>query len=85
MILHSKESDLVVVKSTINRIAIDARRNGISYSVRKDVATLPAVPKVVITVNPIGPQLQAPADAPIKEPNILPPIFRVFTVSNLTL
>ena len=85
MILHSKESDLVVVKSTINRIATDARRNGISYSVRKDVATLPAVPKVVITVNPIGPQLQAPADAPIKEPNILPPIFRVFTVSNLTL
>ena len=85
MILHSKESDLVVVKSTINRIAIDARRNGISYSVRKDVATLPAVPKVVITVNPIGPQLQAPADAPIKEPNILPPIFRVFTVSSLIL
>ena len=85
MILHSKESDLVVVKSTINRIATDARRNGISYSVRKDVATLPAVPKVVITVNPIGPQLQAPADAPIKEPNILPPIFRVFTVSSLIL
>ena len=85
MILHSKESDLVVVKSTINRIAIDARRNGISYSVRKDVATLPAVPKVVITVNPIGPQLQTPADAPIKEPNILPPIFRVFTVSSLIL
>ena len=75
----------VVVKSTINRIVIDARRNGISYSVRKDVATLPAVPKVVITVNPIGPQLQAPADAPIKEPNILPPIFRVFTVSSLIL
>ena len=74
-----------MVKSTINRIAIDARRNGISYSVRKDVATLPAVPKVVITVNPIGPQLQAPADAPIKEPNILPPIFRVFTVSSLIL
>ena len=79
------ESDLVVVKSTINRIVIDARRNGISYSVRKVVATLPAVPKVVITANPIGPQLQAPADAPIKEPNILPPIFRVFTVSSLIL
>ena len=85
MILHSKESDLVVVKSTINRIAIDARRNGISYSVRKDVATLPAVPKVVITVNPIGTQLQAPADAPIKEPSILPPNFRVFTVRSLIL
>ena len=79
------ESDLVVVKSTINRIAIDARRNGISYSVRKDVATLPAVPKVVITVNPIGPQLHAPADAPIKDPRILPPIFLVLTASNLTL
>ena len=85
MILHSKESDLVVVKSTINRIAIDARRNGISYSVRKDVATLPAVPKVVITVNPIGPQLQAPVDAPINDPSMLPPIFLVFTVSSLTL
>ena len=85
MILHSKESDLVVVKSTINRIAIDARRNGISYSVRKDVATLPAVPKVVITVNPIGPQLQAPVDAPINAPSMLPPIFLVFTVSSLTL
>ena len=85
MILHSKESDLVVVKSTINRIVIDARRNGISYSVRKVVATLPAVPKVVITANPIGPQLQAPADAPIKDPSILPPIFRVFTVRSLTL
>ena len=85
MILHSKESDLVVVKSTINRIAIDERRNGISNSVRKDVATLPAVPNVVITVNPIGPQLEAPADAQFNEPSILPSIFRVYTVNNLTL
>ncbi len=79
------ESDLLVVHSTINRIIIEPRRSGISYSVRKDVATLPAVPKVVITVNPIGPQLHAPAVAPINDPSRLPPIFLVFTVNNLTL
>lgn len=39
-----------------------------------EVATPPIVPNVDITANPIGPQLQAPADAPIIEPTKLPPI-----------
>ncbi|SVC78011.1 uncharacterized protein METZ01_LOCUS330865 [marine metagenome] len=45
---------------------------------------LPVVPKVVITEKPIGPQLQAPADAPITVPVILEPIFFAF-FTNLTL
>ncbi len=38
----------------------------------KDVA--PTLPKLEMIAKPIGPQLQAPAAAPIKEPNTLPPI-----------
>ena len=43
--------------------------------VRKEVAVAPTEPKVEITANPIGPQLQAPAEAPIIEPKRPPPIF----------
>jgi len=35
----------------------------------------PTEPNVEITANPIGPQLQAPAAAPITEPNMPPLIF----------
>jgi len=52
--------------------------------VRNELAILPAVPNVVITEKPIGPQLQAPADAPITVPVILEPIFFV-SFTNLTL
>ena len=45
---------------------------------------LPGVPNVVIIEKPIGPQLQAPADAPIIVPAILLPIFLTF-FTNLTL
>jgi len=45
---------------------------------------LPVVPNVVIIEKPIGPQLQAPADAPITVPVILLPIFLTF-FTNLTL
>ena len=45
---------------------------------------LPVVPNVVITEKPIGPQLQAPADAPIIVPVTLLPIFLTF-FTNLTL
>ena len=45
---------------------------------------LPVVPNVVIIEKPIGPQLQAPADAPIIVPVILLPIFLTF-FTNLTL
>ena len=43
--------------------------------VKNAVAVAPTEPKVEITANPIGPQLHAPAAAPIIEPRILPPIF----------
>jgi hypothetical protein len=55
-------------------MAVDRILNGISYVVRSEVATPPMVPKVEIIANPIGPQLQAPADAPMIEPTKLPPI-----------
>ena len=45
--------------------------------VTKDVAILPAVPKVVIRENAIGPQEHAPADAPKIVPIILVPSFLV--------
>ena len=75
---------MIVVNNTKNRIPIDINRSGVSYVVRNELAILPAVPKVVITENPIGPQLQAPADAPTIVPVILGPIFLVFLIS-LTL
>ena len=45
---------------------------------------LPVVPNVVIIEKPIGPQLQAPADAPITVPVILQPFFLTF-FTNLPL
>ena len=51
---------------------------------RNALAILPVVPKVVIIEKPIGPQLHAPADAPIIVPVILGPIFFAF-FANLTL
>ena len=45
---------------------------------------LPVVPNVVIIEKPIGPQLQAPADAPIIVPVILLLILLTF-FTNLTL
>ena len=36
---------------------------------------------MVITENPIGPQLQAPADAPTTVPVILVPIFLTFLIN----
>ena len=45
---------------------------------------LPVVPNVVIIEKPIGPQLQAPADAPIIVPVILLPILLTF-FTNLIL
>lgn len=41
---------------------------------RSEVAKPPIVPNVEIIANPTGPQLQAPADAPMIEPIKLPPI-----------
>mgnify|MGYP004033822201 FL=1 len=49
--------------------------------VTKDVAILPAVPKVVIRENAIGPQEHAPADAPKIVPIILVPSFLVFLIN----
>ena len=43
--------------------------------VRNAVAVAPTEPNVEITANPIGPQLHAPAAAPIIEPKTPPPIF----------
>ena len=60
---------------------MDISLNGISQLVRNELAILPLVPKVVITVNPIGPQLQAPADAPTTVPVILVPIFLIFLIN----
>ena len=42
---------------------------------------LPAVPKVVIRENAIGPQEHAPADAPNTVPRILVPIFLVSLIN----
>tara|TARA_A100001037_G_scaffold83003_1_gene75031 strand:+ start:88 stop:279 length:192 start_codon:yes stop_codon:yes gene_type:complete len=56
---------------------MEIKRIGISYVVTKDVAILPAVPKVVIRENAIGPQEHAPADAPKTVPIILVPSFLV--------
>ena len=47
---------------------------------------LPVVPNVVIIEKPIGPQLHAPADAPIIVPVILLPIFfTLFTTLTLKI
>ena len=81
--MHSYERDLVVIKITIPRIAIDVNRIGISYIDRKELAILPAVPKVVIIENAIGPQEHAPADAPSIVPIMLEPIF-LDSLINLT-
>ena len=43
--------------------------------VKNAVAVAPTEPKVEITANPIGPQLQAPAAAPMIDPIRPPPIF----------
>tara|TARA_Y100001960_G_scaffold281562_1_gene315246 strand:+ start:64 stop:321 length:258 start_codon:yes stop_codon:yes gene_type:complete len=75
--LHSLDRDFDVTAITNKRIPIDVIRIGISYAVRNELATLPAVPNVAITENAIGPHEQAPADAPIIVPIILPPNFRV--------
>ncbi len=71
----------MVTHTTIIRIAIEIRRIGISYVVTKDVAMLPAVPKVVIRENAIGPHEHAPADAPKIVPRILVPSFLVPLIS----
>tara|TARA_Y100000996_G_C22216363_1_gene517608 strand:+ start:132 stop:386 length:255 start_codon:yes stop_codon:yes gene_type:complete len=78
---HSLDRDLVVRKTTITSIPIEVRRIGISNIVRNDVVILPAVPKVVINENAMGPQEHAPADAPKIVPMILVPIFRVCFIS----
>ena len=49
--------------------------------VRNELAILPAVPKVAIIENAIGPHEHAPADAPIIVPIILEPIFLVSLIS----
>ena len=81
MTLHSRDKDFIVTKTTITSIPMEIRRIGISYVVTKDVAMLPAVPKVVIRENAIGPHEQAPADAPIIVPIILVPILLVSLIS----
>ena len=83
MTLHSRDRDFIVTKITITRIPIEISRIGISYVVTKDVAILPAVPKVVIRENAIGPHEHAPADAPKIVPIILVPSFLVSLI-NLT-
>ena len=62
-------------------IPIEVKRIGISYTVRNEEAILPAVPKVVINENAIGPQEHAPADAPRRVPRTLELIFRVSLIS----
>ena len=49
--------------------------------VTKDVAILPAVPKVVIREKAMGPHEHAPADAPKIVPIILVPSFLVSLIS----
>ncbi len=57
---------------------IEIIRSGISYEVRNAVATPPTVPNVEIIANPTGPQLQAPADAPISDPRKPPLVALTF-------
>ena len=54
---------------------------GISQTVTKELATLPAVPNVVIIVKARGRHEHAPADAPIMVPIMLEPILFVFFIS----
>ena len=81
MSLHSRDRERVVRKTTITSIPMEVTRIGISNMVKNDVAILPAVPKVVIKENAIGPQEHAPADAPNIVPRILVPIFLVSLIS----
>ena len=62
-------------------IPIEINRIGISYVVTKDVAILPAVPKVVIREKAMGPHEHAPADAPKIVPTILVPSFLVSLIN----
>jgi len=75
LIWHSVFKDFDVVYRVITKITIAAIRIGISKFVRNPMEVAPILPKVEITANPIGPQLQAPAIDPTKEPKTLPPIF----------
>ena len=52
----------------MTNIAIDSRRNGISYSLKNDVAVLPATPNIENIANPTELQLHVPAAVPINEP-----------------
>ena len=79
--MHSRESDFDVTKITRQRMKMEINLIGISYTVTKELATLPAVPKVAIIENAIGPHEHAPADAPIMVPIILEPIFLVSLIS----
>ena len=81
MTLHSRDKDFIVTKSTIVSIPMEISRIGISYVVTKDVAILPAVPKVVIKEKAIGPHEHAPADAPKIVPIILVPSFLVSLIN----
>ena len=81
MTLHSCDKDFIVTKTTIASIPMEIRRIGISYVVTKDVAILPAVPKVVIKEKAIGPHEHAPADAPKIVPIILVPSFLVSLIN----
>ena len=81
MTLHSCDKDFIVTKTTIASIPMEIRRIGISYVVTKDVAILPAVPKVVIREKAMGPHEHAPADAPKIVPIILVPSFLVSLIS----
>ena len=56
---------------------IDPRRIGISYSVKNAVVVPATLPNIEMIENPIGPQPQIPAEAPIIVPIILPPILDV--------
>jgi hypothetical protein len=49
------------------------------------VAAAPTEPNVEITANPMGPQLHAPAEVPIIEPKIQPPIFWFVLLSRFIL
>ena len=77
MTSHSCDRDFIVTKTTITSIPMEIKRIGISYVVTKDVAILPAVPKVVIREKAMGPHEHAPADAPKIVPIILVPSFLV--------
>ena len=80
LILHSFFNDFNEVKNTTIKIPIEIILKGISYISKNAVAIPPAVPNVVIIEKPTGPQLQAPADAPIIVPNKLTPILLVFLI-----